>query len=122
MLGTAGSPHRTFPVASRSARGCDLRDLSVAVHRSSRSQARSWPSGSWTTTFRETAEVTAPRRADDIELRPEPVSADARAVLRSFMNAAPTCVPSRYFARLRPETLVSTRSSFALAALVRRDR
>src|SRR5882762_7791877 len=40
--------------------------------------------------LRETAEVTAFAVADDIELRPEPVSADALApVLLSFINAAP---------------------------------
>ena len=61
--------------------------------------------------LRETAEVTAFAVADDIALRPEPVSAEALVpVLRSFINAAPDLRSITVFRAVagRPETLVST--------------
>jgi signal transduction histidine kinase len=73
--------------------------------------------------LRETAEVTAFAVADDIELRPEPVSADALVpVLRSFMNAAPDLRSITVFRATdgAVETLVSTSVvAPAPAALVR---
>ncbi len=73
--------------------------------------------------LRETAEVTAFAVADDIELRPEPVSADALVpVLRSFMNAAPDLRSITVFRATDgpAETLVSTSVvAPAPAALVR---
>ena len=73
--------------------------------------------------LRETAEVTAFAVADDIELRPEPLSADALVpVLRSFMNAAPDLRSITVFRATdgRPEILVSTSVvAPAPAALVR---
>lgn len=61
--------------------------------------------------LRETAEVTAFAVADDIGLRPEPVSAENLVpVLRSFMNAAPDLRSITVFRATDdlPETLVST--------------
>ena len=61
--------------------------------------------------LRETAEVTAFAVADDIELRQEPVAADALVpVLQSFMNAAPDLRSITVFRAVdgRAETLVST--------------
>jgi len=61
--------------------------------------------------LRETAEVTAFAVADDIGLRPEPVSADALVpVLRSFINAAPDLRSITVFRATdgRPEVVVST--------------
>ena len=61
--------------------------------------------------LRETAEVTAFAVADDIELRPEPVSADALVpVLRSFINAAPDLRSITVFRAVdgRPDAVVST--------------
>src|SRR5215510_5079441 len=61
--------------------------------------------------LRETAEVTAFAVADDIELRPEPVAADALVpVLRSFMSAAPDLRSITVFRAVdgKAETLVST--------------
>ena len=61
--------------------------------------------------LRETAEVTAFAVADDIELRPEPVSADTLVpVLRSFMSAAGNLRSITVFrsAGDQVETLVST--------------
>ena len=61
--------------------------------------------------LRETAEVTAFAVADDIELRLEPVSADALVpVLRTFINAAPDLRSITVFRAVdgKPETVVST--------------
>lgn len=61
--------------------------------------------------LRETAEVTAFAVADDIELRPQPVPADALVpVLRSFLSAAPDLRSITVFraANGRAETVVST--------------
>ena len=61
--------------------------------------------------LRETAEITAFAVADDIELRPEPLSADVLVpVLRSFMNAAPDLRSITVFRTTDglPEILVST--------------
>src|SRR5258705_8377620 len=61
--------------------------------------------------LRETAEVTAFAVADDIELRQEPVAADALVpVLQSFMNAAPDLRSITVFRAIdgHTETLVST--------------
>ncbi len=73
--------------------------------------------------LRETAEVTAFAVADDIELRPEPLSADPLVpVLRSFMSAAPDLRSITVFRAIDglPETLVSTSVvAPAPAALVR---
>ena len=59
----------------------------------------------------ETAEVTAFAVADDLELRPEPITAETLVpVLRSFMNAAPDLRSITVFRAVdgRAETLVST--------------
>jgi signal transduction histidine kinase len=72
--------------------------------------------------LRETAEVTAFAVADDIQLRTEPVSADAlEPVLRSFISAAPDLRSITVFRAVdgKPEAIVSTSvAAPAPAALV----
>jgi two-component system, NtrC family, sensor kinase len=63
------------------------------------------------TDLQETAEVTAFAIVDDIELRPDPVSAEVLVpVLRSFMNTAPDLRSITVFRAVggRPEMVVST--------------